>query len=155
MASARARLLAMQTHFEMRLPSMCLYCKSGWIGFAPNGRISCACMRADRQPKTPKTVHGWKVPPEAGAALMTEPGTRCIGFAPNGRISCACMRADRQPKTPKTVHGWKVPPEAGAALMTEPGTRCDEFIPVNMFSKKAALLDALGYLDEGEEENGR
>ena len=108
MASARARLLAMQVHFEMRLPSMCLYCKSGWVGFAPNGRIS-----------------------------------------------CACMRADRQPKTPKTVHGWKVPPEAGAALMTEPGTRCDEFIPVNMFSKKAALLDALGYLDEEGEENGR
>lgn len=105
MASARARLLAMQTHFEMRLPSICLYCKSGWLGFKPGGGIV-----------------------------------------------CACMREDRLPKTPKTVRGWQVPPEAGAVLMTDPNTMCDKFSPVNMFSKKAALLDALGYLDEGVED---
>lgn len=104
MPSARARLLAMQTHFETHLPSMCLYCKGGWVGFTPGGELSVCCMQVANMPKTPKTVHGWKVPPKFMAVLMA---------TPNGR--------------------------------------CPHFSPIDMFSKKAALLDALGYFDEENE----
>ncbi|MDQ9807072.1 hypothetical protein RFX75_09675, partial [Acinetobacter baumannii] len=66
-----------------------------------------------------------------------------------------CMQSANMPKTPKTVMGWKVPPEASAVLMMPTNGRCPRFRPVGMFSKKAALLDALGYLDGEEEEDGR
>lgn len=105
MASERARILAMQTRFEAHLPSMCLYCKGGWVGFQPSGQIA-----------------------------------------------CACMQLANLPKTPKTIRGWKVPPEAGAVLMVTPNMRCERFSPINMFGKKAALLDALGYFEEGGED---
>lgn len=100
MPSARARLLAMQTRFETSLPSMCLYCKSGWLGFTPNGALSVCCMQSANMPKTPKTVKGWKVPTDANAVLMMP------------------------------ING-----------------RCGHFSPVNLFAKKAALLDALGCFD--------
>lgn len=104
MPSARARMLAMQTHFEMRLPSMCLYCKGGWLGFS----------------------HG-------------------------GAPSVCCMQSANMPKTPKTINGWKVPPESTAVLMMPLNGRCGHFSPISMTSKKAALLDALGYFDEVED----
>ena len=108
MASERARLLAEMNRFELGLPSMCLYCKGGWLGFSPEGKHTVCCMQSANIPKTPKTVMGWKVPPEASAVLM---------MPTNGR--------------------------------------CPRFSHVGMFSKKAALLDALGYLDGEEEEDGR
>lgn len=101
MASERARLLAEMNRFEMGLPSMCLYCKGGWLGFSPGGEQAVCCMQSANMPKTPKTIRGWKVPPEASAVLM---------MPTNGR--------------------------------------CPHFSPVGMLSKKAALLDALGWLDK-------
>lgn len=108
MASERARILAAQTRFEAHLPSMCLYCKGGWVGFQPDGGLAVCCMQTANMPKTPKTIRGWSVPRDAGAVLMVP------------------------------LNGM-----------------CPHFSPVNMFSKKAALLDALGLFDEGDGDDGR
>lgn len=74
-----------------------------------------------------------------------------FGFTPDGCPSVCCMQTANIPKTPKTVKGWKVPTDANAVLMMPLNGRCAHFSPIGMNSKKAALLDALGYFGKEEQ----
>lgn len=76
------QILAMWPRFEMSLPSMCLYCKFGWLGFDSTGKQTVCCMNAANLPKTPKTIRGEKVSPDAMAVLMMPLNGKCGHFRP-------------------------------------------------------------------------
>lgn len=82
MASGRARLLAMQAHWEMSLPCMCLWCRGAWVGFTSrDGDIACFCLWWE-QARAPKTVKGEKVPENSGFFPMVPATGACRKYRP-------------------------------------------------------------------------